>query len=260
MYKIKRKTSNKTKILVIFSAILIIILFSLSLVNRKILGIEDLFKSISTYTYKLINPFKAKNYNQDESYLIQKNINVALESEVAELKKILELNKTFTEYSLINATVLVRNKSYWFNTIEIDKGKKDGIRLDTAVITYDGLVGKVVKVYSNSSEVKLLTSDDVNYKISVSIKSGEDTTYAVLNGYDGERDLLKVTGVSRLSNINKGDIVTTSGLGEVFPAGIYIGEVTLIENDKYDLSKTVYIKSKQNFNDIHYVSVLGGKK
>ena len=44
-----------------------------------------------------------------------------------ELKDTLELNKTLTEYNPINATILSRNKSYWYNTITIDKGKKDGI-------------------------------------------------------------------------------------------------------------------------------------
>jgi len=48
----------------------------------------------------------------------------------------------------------------------------------------------------------------------------------------------------------------TSGLGEVFPAGIYVGTVEKIESDKYNLSRNVYIKTKQNFNSIHYVTVL----
>jgi cell shape-determining protein MreC len=46
----------------------------------------------------------------------------------------------------------------------------------------------------------------------------------------------------------------------MFPGGIFIGNVEKIEKDKYDLSKTVYIKTKQNFNEIHYVTVLKGKK
>ena len=63
-----------------------------------------------------------------------------------------------------------------------------------------------------------------------------------------------------MTEINKGDIVLTSGLGSMFPAGIYIGEVEKVENDRYNLSKTVFIKTYQNFNDIHYVTVLKEKK
>lgn len=42
----------------------------------------------------------------------------------------------------------------------------------------------------------------------------------------------------------------------MFPSGIYVGQVKEIKNDKYNLSKIVYIKTNQDFNDIHYVTVL----
>ena len=45
-----------------------------------------------------------------------------IQKEIQELKDTLELNKTLTEYTPVNATILSRNKSYWFNTITIDKG------------------------------------------------------------------------------------------------------------------------------------------
>ena len=48
----------------------------------------------------------------------------------------LDLNKTLTEYSIENATILSRNKSYWLNTITIDEGKKNGIKKDYIKILY----------------------------------------------------------------------------------------------------------------------------
>ena len=165
-----------------------------------------------------------------------------------------------TEYKPINATILSRNKSYWFNTIMIDKGSKSKIEEDMAVVTKDGLIGKISKVYGNSSEVKLLTSDDVNFKVSVSVNTNGVDQYAILNGFDPDTEQLKVTGIDKTTEVNKGDSVLTSGLGGVFPAGIYIGVVEKIESDKYNLSKTLYIKTNQDFNNIHYVTVLGRKE
>ena len=63
-----------------------------------------------------------------------------------------------------------------------------------------------------------------------------------------------------MSTVQKGDTIITSGLGGMFPAGIYVGVVQDIKSDKYDLSKTLYIKTSQDFNDIHYVTVLKEKE
>ena len=168
----------------------------------------------------------------------------------------LELNKTMTEYDTVNATILSRNKSYWFNTITIDKGAKQGIKENMAVITKNGFVGKVTKVFNGSSEVKLITSDDINFKVSVAIRTNGVDHYAIMNGYDKETNRIMITGIDKTTVVNKGDIVLTSGLGELFPAGIYVGEVDEIKSDKYNLSKIIYIKTKQNYSDMHYVTVL----
>lgn len=259
--KVKAKPIIKK---IIIGILVIIITLSISFkFNREITNTENLFKSLSTYINKLyMLPLTSlsSNNNQDESYLIQKNLNETLKKDINELKSLLDLNHTLTEYAIENATILSRNKSYWFNTITIDKGKKDGIKKDMAVITSEGLLGKISKVYSNSSEVKLITSSDTNYKVSVLLQINGNDTHAILNGYDSDKNLIKVTGVSKTVTPEKGNIVVTSGLGGLFPAGIYIGEVEEIINDKYDLSKTIYIKTKQNFNNIHYVSVLKEKK
>ena len=258
MYK-----KNKKKITIIIIAIVLIILLSISLLFHR--GKNTFLKDISISINKVIMyPFtslnKEKNKKQTESYIIQKNINSSLEKEIQELKETLELNKTLTEYSPVNATILSRNKSYWFNTITIDKGTKDGIKENMAVVTKKGLIGKISKVSKNSSEVKLITSDDINFKVSIAIKTNEIDNYAILNGYDNKTRLIKATGIDKTTEINIGDSVLTSGLGEFFPAGIYIGTVEKIEKDKYNLSKTIYIKLSQNFNDIHYVTILKVKE
>ena len=254
---------NKKKIIFIVIGIILVVLLSISLLvyRSKNTFLKDISMSINKvimYPFTSLN--KDKNKDQTETYLIQKNVNTSLEKEIQELKDTLELNKTLTEYSPVNATILSRNKSYWFNTITIDKGTSSGIKENMAVVTKNGLIGKISKVSKNSSEVKLITSDDVNFKVSISIKTNEVDNYAILNGYDNKTKLIKATGIDKTTNINVGDSVLTSGLGEFFPAGIYVGTVERLEKDKYNLSKTAYIKLSQNFNDIHYVTVLKVKE
>lgn len=259
----KKKNDKRKKIITISSItiILFVLLFISFAWNRKEGKVETILKDISTGIEKVVMyPFtalnKEKNETQSESYKIQKNVNTSLEKEIQELKNALELNKTITEYKPINATILSRNKSYWFNNLTIDKGKSSGIKKNMAVITKNGLIGKISKVYHNSSEIKLITSDDINFKVSIAIKTNEVENYAILNGYNKDTGLITATGIDKTTEINQGDTVLTSGLGSMFPAGIYIGTVERIENDKYNLSKTIYIKTGQNFNDIHYVTVL----
>lgn len=257
-----RRRNKKTKKIIITSIVIIIFLLSLSLLLPKNNYInKSLIKDIPIMLNKIIMyPFTAlndeKNINHNESYIIQKNVNESLEKEIQELKEALELNKTLTEYIPINATILSRNKSYWYNTLTIDKGKKDGITEDMAVITSKGLIGKISSVSYTSSEVKLITSDDINFKVSIAINTNDVDNFAILNGYDKKTNLIKATGIDKTTTINIGDKVLTSGLGEKFPGGIYIGTVEKIESDKYNLSKTVHIKTYQNFNDVHYVTVL----
>ncbi len=257
---------NKKRLLNVGIVVVTIILIFISLIlTREMFFPEKGLKDIVIVTEKIIMyPFtalnKEKNVDQSKSYTIQKNVNSSLEKEIEELKSTLQLNKTLTEYKIVNATVLNRNKSYWFNTITIDKGSHDGIKKDMAVVTKNGLVGKTSKVTYNSSEVKLITSDDLNYKVSVSIATDSGDSYAILSGYNKKDGTVKVTGVSKDLQVSPGNVVTTSGIGGLFPRGIYVGEVKSIKSDKYNLSKTLHIKSKEDFNNIHYVTVLKENK
>ena len=266
MYKNKRRKCLNVKIVVTVSIVVVFLALAISVhMSRSNFFGEGIVKDIVMTIDKIVMyPFTAlngeKDVDQTESYLIQKNVNTSLEEEIQELKDVLELNRTLTEYTPINATILSRNKSYWFNQIMIDKGSKDGIKEDMAVVTKDGLVGKISRVYRNSSEIKLITSDDVNYKVSVTIQTGNGDSYAILNGYDSDTECVMVTGVDKMSTVKQGDTIITSGLGGMFPGGIYVGVVQDIKSDKYDLSKTLYIKTSQDFNNIHYVTVLKEKE
>ena len=178
----KKKKNNKIIIPIII--VVLIILLSASLLIER--NTQTIFKDLSISIEKVIMyPFtslnKEKGDTQSESYLIQKNINSSLEKEIQELKDTLELNKTLTEYTPVNATILSRNKSYWFNTITIDKGSNSGIEKNMAVITKNGLIGKISKVSKTSSEVKLITSDDINFKVSVAIKTNGFAFIAMFN-------------------------------------------------------------------------------
>ena len=112
-----------------------------------------------------------------------------LQNEVTELKNVLKLNATLSEYTYVNATVVNRNMGYWYNNLTIDKGSKNGIKEGDAVITSNGLIGKIVNISNFSSTVKLLTSDEISNKISVKVKSNNKNLYGLLVGYNRDSDI-----------------------------------------------------------------------
>ena len=182
-----------------------------------------------------------------------------LQKEVAELKSTLELNSTLSEYSYVNATVVNRNVGYWYNTLVIDKGSKNGIKEGDAVITNQGLIGKIINVSNFSSTIMLLTSDDVSNKISIKITSDDGKHYGLLIGYDIKENIYNIEGITDSDKIEEGDIVSTTGLTDYFPSGILIGTVSKVVKDEYDLNSIIEVNPSVKFDDISIVTVLNRK-
>ena len=179
-----------------------------------------------------------------------------LQREIQELKEINGLSSTLTEFDSVTALVLNRNRMYWFNTITINLGSDAGIEEDMAVISGEGLIGRVQKVSKNTSEVKLITTNDKNSKISVTIQTNDDTIYGIMSGYDNQENLLEISSTNKNIENLEGSKVYTSGMGGIFPSGILIGEVFKIEEDKYDVSKTIKVTPASNFSNFRFVKVL----
>ena len=279
----KKKNNIPKKYILLIIIILIIILlviFSVTLKeDRKLNKVESLFKDGFTYIENIITyPF---NYVSDniKSYKKLKDVeksndvletsidridsieaeNIELRRQLDALKEELNINYTLSDYEYLNATVISRNVGYWYNKLTINKGSYNGVEKDMVVISSKGLIGRVVKTSTFTSDVRLITTSDTNNKISVHVSNGDNNLYGVINGYDYKKSVLELEGISNTKDVNVGDYVYTSGLGGIFPAGILIGTVTEITTDSYDLAKIMKVTPSVDFNDINYVSILKRK-
>lgn len=250
-YKRKREKKNKKNRIILFLIILFLIIISIFFSNY-------LKNKTINFNYYLNYPIKYIKEKISDKTIIKLDLNKELEQEVEELKKLLELKNIYTDYHLVNATVISRNKSYWFNELIIDKGKKDNIEVDMAVITSNGLIGKIIKVYDKTAVVKMITNNDTNNKISVGVEGKDGLLHGIITNYDSSKNYIIATGITTYDEVSKDREVITTGLG-VFPKGIKIGTVKNIEKDNYNISKILYIKPYQDMNNIEYVSVLGNK-
>ena len=276
-----RKRKNETKNVKIFLCILVIIIvgaiLTYTLKNKKELNlVEGFFKdcivevqALFSYPFKSINNlFSDFNYLRDvleENKILKSNVekiesleaeNIELRQEINKLKEELDVETVLSDYEYLNATVVSRNSLYWYNLLTIDKGSKNGIEEGMVVINSTGLIGKIVNVSKYSADVKLITTNDTNNKISVTITNGDKRLTGLINSYEYDEGFLKVEGISNTETVMVGDLVYTSGLGGVFPSGILIGKVESITTDVYDLAKIINVRPSASFDDINYVTVL----
>ncbi len=278
MFNKRNKIEKKYILLGVVIGIVVLLVIVSSIVNSKRelspveMAIKDTVLLVEKVAYAPIRFVKdkvdeiTKLHNIYEEYQILENKigetdsikakNLELADEVDKLSKMLELNQTLSKDSYLNATVINRNLGYWYNTVTIDKGSKNGVEVDMPVVVSEGLIGKVSKVTNFNSTVKLLTSDDVNNKISVKINVDGKNVYGLLSGYNKETGNFIVEGIADNTEIKKGSYVMTTGMGDIFPSGILVGKVASITTDNFDLAKTVEVKSDVNFDDIRYVTIL----
>lgn len=277
----KKMTSKKYVFIgVVILIIILLIIFSFTLKeDRKLNPVESFLRDTLSYTEKIVTyPFsyittKTREYNKlkdvnEENDILETSLdridaieteNVELRRQIDALKNELNIDYTLTDYEYLNATVTSRSVGYWYNTITINKGSYNGIEKDMVVINGKGLIGRVIKTSTFTSDVRLITTSETNNKISVHISNGDNNLYGLINNYDYSKNLLEVEGISNTKDVDIGNFVYTSGLGGIFPSGILIGSVSEITTDSYDLAKIIKVKPSADFSNINYVSVLKRK-
>ena len=277
----KKMTSKKYVFIgVVILIIILLIIFSFTLKeDRKLNPVESFLRDTLSYAEKIVTyPFsyittKTREYNKlkdvnEENDILETSLdridaieteNVELRRQIDALKNELNIDYTLTDYEYLNATVTSRSVGYWYNTITINKGSYNGIKKDMVVINGKGLIGRVIKTSTFTSDVRLITTSETNNKISVHISNGDNNLYGLINNYDYSKNLLEVEGISNTKDVDIGDFVYTSGLGGIFPSGILIRSVSEITTDSYDLAKIIKVKPSADFSNINYVSVLKRK-
>ncbi|WP_078391822.1 rod shape-determining protein MreC [Shouchella patagoniensis] len=183
-----------------------------------------------------------------------------LEEENERLRGMLEIDERLGDYSRVSAVVINRSPDAWEQYIGVNRGESDDISSDMAVIdAQGGLVGKISQASKFTSYVQLLSDNDPTNRVSAQVlleDDEEDPAIGFIEGYDVDNDLLIMRKVDVESEINEGDRVTTSGLGDVYPSGLLIGEVEYVEVDEYGLSQNIYIKSTADFSALDYVFIV----
>jgi rod shape-determining protein MreC len=174
-----------------------------------------------------------------------------LQSKAAEadrLGTLLSFRQARQSISMVVARVIGTSADTASQTIYLDRGERDNIRRNMGVITPDGVVGKVIESYRNTSQVLLLTDKDSG----VGAMLAETRIQSPVGGV-GE-PLLSMKYVANDDTVNVGDRVVTSGMDRIFPRDLPVGTVTQIKPGTP--FKQIWLRPAANLERLEEVIVL----
>lgn len=164
-----------------------------------------------------------------------------LDAENKSLRGLLNV-KAASAQSYITARVLADSGNAYVKSLLVEAGGQDRVRKNMAVISGEGLVGRVIEVGKGVSRILLVS--DINSRIPVLV---EDTSqHAVMaGGNNGQPHLMHLPIDSR---VQIGARIVTSGYGGVFPPGLPVGRITAVKEGQAqvslfaDINKTVFVR------------------
>jgi rod shape-determining protein MreC len=217
------------------------------IVVESIAFLQKPFSQISTITNAL----------ERNKELVKNNANLLIRNsrmseayiENQRLRNILkfELN---VDYNCVPAKVLGRSGFESMRSIIIDAGNIEGLAKNQTIVSTDGFVGKIIKVYEHSSVGQLLT--DRNFRAGARIRRSRVEGIAKWNG----DNLGILTDTPKRADVKIGDVVVTSGTSALFLPGIKIGVVVDIMANKSSMFQEVYFKPSVDFSKLEEVIVI----
>jgi rod shape-determining protein MreC len=159
------------------------------------------------------------------------------------------------QYIHTSAEVIDNSISRQKNYFTINKGERQGIAVDMAVISANGVVGVIVGCSENFSVGMSLLNLD--FKLSARIKSNGSFGSLSWDGRDYRNAVLN--DIPQHVYLNVGDTIETTGYSAVFPEGVMVGTVSDFERKGGDFYK-INVSLTTDFKKLHFVDVIGNMK
>jgi len=198
-----------------------------------------------------------KAVSGENEWLRQKNAELMLEN--SRLKEALQENqrlremlgfKSSSQLDLIPTKVIGKGSNGFINSIILAVGETDSIQKNMAVVTAQGLVGKIFNVSEDHATAQLLF--DRNFRVSAMIQRSR--VNGIVKWHEGNQVIL--AEVPKRSDVQVGDTVITSGLSSIFPAGLEIGAVTDCRDDQQNMFMTILVRPAVDFAKLEEVFVI----
>ena len=167
----------------------------------------------------------------------------------ARLMELMNMKNDF-KFPTVAARVVGRNRSSVFKTVLINKGTADGIKTGFPVMGTGGVAGRIMETSRNASKVLLL----VDYNSNIDALVQRNRCQGVLRGCGSSGCELRY--VQRSEDVKTGDVVVSSGLAGVFPRGLLIGKVAVVEKGEVGLFQKVMVHPATDIARLEEVLVI----
>ncbi len=156
----------------------------------------------------------------------------------------------------VAARIVARDPGSWLGTVTIDKGTRHGVAKNMAVITCEGLVGRVLAVSPNTATILLV----LDPRSAVGGMVQRTRALVLVEGMPGTSTSCQVKPLAQDSDIQVGDEVLSSGLGGMYPKGLVIGEVVEVFPGKYGVGQAARLRPVVDFSRLEEVLVIVGER
>ncbi|KGQ32682.1 rod shape-determining protein MreC [Gallibacterium anatis] len=254
----------------VFATLLSVILMFSDGQTRNLLQLRSLLETAVSWIYYLANTPRSlldgvsdnlvdTNTLQIENkvlkdQLLEKNADLLLldqlKVENQRLRLLLNSPLRHDEYKKI-AEVLTAETDPYRQQVVINRGEKDGAYVGQPVIDEKGVVGQIISVGQNTSRILLIS--DVTHSIPLQVLRSD---IRVIASGTGRADELVLDNVSRSADIEKGDLLVTSGLGHRFPEGYPVAIVESVSREGNNYFATVIAKPLASLERLRYLLLL----
>lgn len=175
-----------------------------------------------------------------------------LKEAAAENKRLRELLnfKQESKLELVPAKVIGHDQNGFVNSILLTAGRADSIKKNMAVVTSQGLVGKIYRVSQNDATAQLLL--DRNFRVSAMVQRSR--VMGVVRWTDSNE--VALAEVPKRSDVAPGDTVVTSGLSMIYPGGLIIGRVQETDDNNRGMFMEIEIEPVVDFSKLEEVFVI----
>lgn len=257
--------------IIITIILLIILVFISNLKLNKLSYIENAFSNIIMPIQSGITYLKNKLSGNDTYFATidslkeenerLKQVNIELEEKLRELeiiqaenltlKEYVNLTEQYKEYKTVPAYIINKDTSNYSSVFVINVGEKSGVKENMTVIAAEGLVGHVISVTKDTAKVQTLM--DSSNVVSSTLENSKDT---VICRGTLENNILKATYISTDTVLTEGENLYTSGMGGIYPKGIYIGLIEKINETKNITDRSFVTKTGVDFKNLETVLVI----